>query len=46
MTDPQPGIPARYEIECPLCRAPIHKDDRIAFDRGRPIHCRCAQEAK
>lgn len=41
-TDPQPGIPAKYDDVCVRCGEPIARNDRIVFLRGRPIHCGCA----
>lgn len=38
---PQPGIPARWPTDCPRCDDPIGAGERIVFQRGRPIHCRC-----
>jgi hypothetical protein len=42
---PQPGIAARYPDTCPRCGEDIAPLDRIVFQRGRPIHCRCASGA-
>ena len=46
MNDPQPGIPARHSDTCPRCEDPIAPGDRIAFQRGRPIHVTCASGAE
>jgi hypothetical protein len=42
---PQPGIAARYESHCPRCDQAIHRNDRIVFSHGRPIHVACAAGA-
>jgi len=40
--DPQPGIAAKYETWCARCEEPIHRQDRIVYSHGRPIHVECA----
>lgn len=40
--DPQPGIAARFDDDCPRCDDPILRNDRIVFSRGHAIHVRCA----
>lgn len=45
MTDPQPGIAAKYPSTCHRCDEPINVGDRIAYVRGRAIHARCMNGA-
>lgn len=43
--EPQPGLEARRTSDCARCPEDIAPGDRYVFQRGRPIHVRCASGA-
>jgi hypothetical protein len=43
--NPMPGVLATRSGQCAICGAAITAEkDRIAFDRRRPVHLKCARK--